>query len=255
MKAIILTIATLSIISTGCKTSEKHNLHHFDAAYLDEHSSKNSLDWEGTYTGTIPCADCRGIDTKISINKDLTYTKQVKYLGKHEDYITTKGNFVWDEIGSNIIIDDVSYMVGENTLIQLNQQKENIKGALATQYVLGKTATDTLLTNLKWELFELRGQEIERENKNIPFFTLDISNNSIAGSSGCNNFHGNFELKTGNKVSFSKIVATQKLCFNAPYEGPLLNALETIDNYTIKNDTLTLNKARMASLAKFVAVK
>ncbi len=28
-------------------------------------NSQNSLDWPGTYTGTLPCADCEGIKTEI----------------------------------------------------------------------------------------------------------------------------------------------------------------------------------------------
>lgn len=255
MKSTILTIALFSILSISCKTSENHHSHHYGTAFLDEHSSKNSMDWEGTYTGTIPCADCSGIVTKINIHKDLTYTKKEKYLGKSNEYITSEGNFSWDDIGSNITIDNTTYMVGENTLIQLNKQKENIKGALATQYVLSKVVTDTLLTDIKWELFELRGQLTEKENQNIPHFTINTSKDVLVGNAGCNNFHGNYNIKTGNRVTFSKIAATQKLCFNAPYEGALLGVLESIDNYTIKNDTLFLNKARMAPLAKFVAVK
>lgn len=255
MKTNLLVFPILSIFITACKTSEKHNSHHIDAAFLDEHSSKNSLDWAGTYTGTLPCADCSGIVTKISINDDLTYTKQIKYLGKSEDFITKKGNFTWDEIGSNITIDEKTYMVGENTLIQLNKQNENIKGALATQYVLGKIAIDKMLTDVQWELIELEGQVIEKENNTIPYFTLNSSSDDITGNAGCNNFHGNFMLKHGNRISFTKLASTQKLCFNTPYETPLLKVLETADNYTIKNDTLSLNKARMAPLAKFALVK
>lgn len=255
MRLPILTLTILSLAIGSCKTSEKHNSHHFDTAFLDEHSSKNSIDWQGTYTGTIPCADCSGIVTKIEINNNLTYSKQVKYLGKSDEFINTQGDFIWDDIGSNIIIEGTSYMVGEGSLIQLNQQKENIKGTLATEYVLTKTIVDTLLTDVKWELITLQGQVIEKENQNIPYFTINTKNENIHGSDGCNNFHGNFELKSGNRISFSKIAATQKLCFNAPYEGTLLKIFETVDNYTVKNDTLSLNKARMASMAKFVLVK
>ncbi|ANW95688.1 hypothetical protein AXE80_05085 [Wenyingzhuangia fucanilytica] len=255
MKNNILILAVISMVITGCKTSENHNIHHFNSSFLDEHNSKNSLDWGGTYTGTIPCADCEGIQTKISIHSDLTYTKEVKYLGKSDELITEKGKFDWDEIGSNIIIDETSYMVGENTLIQLNKQKENIKGALATQYVLSKIATDTILTDVQWELIELQGEEIEKENKNIPYFTLSTTDNNISGNSGCNNFHGSFDLKFGNRLSISRLASTQKLCFNAPYEGAMLKALEVMDNYAIKNDTLSINKARMAPLAKFVKVQ
>ena len=33
----------------------------------DMHTTMNSLDWDGTYTGILPCADCKGIETNITL--------------------------------------------------------------------------------------------------------------------------------------------------------------------------------------------
>lgn len=47
---------------------------------------------------------------------------------------------------------------------------------------------------------------------------------------------------------------TRMACIKPTVEEAFIKVLETADNYTVKNDTLQLNKARMAPLAKFVAV-
>ena len=47
-------------------------------------NSYNALDWEGTYMGIVPCADCEGIEKTILLNKENTYTLTSKYLGKKE---------------------------------------------------------------------------------------------------------------------------------------------------------------------------
>ena len=66
-------------------------------------NSQNSLDWEGTYKGIIPCADCEGIKTEITIKYDLTYVIKTIYLGKVDGKTFEKtGRFFWDKTGSNI---------------------------------------------------------------------------------------------------------------------------------------------------------
>ena len=255
MKKNIFAIIIASISIIACKTpTKKQDPHHFKTSIMDENSSKNSLDWEGTYKGTIPCADCNGIETKITIRKDSTYNKQIKYLGKIDNVIVKNGTYKWNEQGSSVIIDSVSYMIGKNTLIQLNIQKEIIDGSLATKYVLSKVVTNKKITDIKWELIELQGQKVKSKTTKIPFFTLKTTTNNITGNAGCNNFFGGYTLKVGNRIQFSKIATTQMFCKNAPYERPLLKMFETVDNYIVKNDTLYLHKAKMAPLMKFIAI-
>ena len=107
-------------------------------------NSQNSLDWQGTYKGVTPCADCEGIETEITLNDDLTYVIKTKYLGKGDGKVfEEKGSFTWDKSGSTIILNDLKgspnqYKVGENRLIQLDTKGKVITGALAEKYVLTK---------------------------------------------------------------------------------------------------------------------
>src|SRR5690348_12618341 len=48
----------------------------------DLHTSANSLDWKGAYKGVLPCADCPGIETAITLDSGNAYTIKSKYLGK-----------------------------------------------------------------------------------------------------------------------------------------------------------------------------
>lgn len=107
-------------------------------------NSQNSLDWEGTYKGIIPCADCQGIKTEIIIKDDLTYVLKTIYLGKADGKTFEEtGRFVWDKTGSNISLEGLNgsplqFKVGENKLIQLDMEGKIITGALAEKYVLTK---------------------------------------------------------------------------------------------------------------------
>ena len=111
---------------------------------VDSHNSQNSLDWQGTYKGVTPCADCEGIETEIVLNADLTFTLKTKYLGKGNGKIFQEaGSFVWDKTGGIISLEGLKgrpsqYKVGENRLIQLDMEGQVISGDLAEKYVLTK---------------------------------------------------------------------------------------------------------------------
>lgn len=107
-------------------------------------NNKTSLDWAGTYKGTVPCADCEGIETTISIDTDSNYTLTLNYLGKKDAVmVEKKGTFTWNDAGSTIILSGISdgathYLVGENKLIQLDLSGNRITGELAARYELAK---------------------------------------------------------------------------------------------------------------------
>ena len=105
------------------------------------HNSENSLDWSGTYEAVVPCADCPGIKTVLTLNKDKTFTISEEYLerkSKNED----KGTFDWDASGSVITLNGKSakykYKVGENKIIQLDMSGQPIDGPNKDLYVFTK---------------------------------------------------------------------------------------------------------------------
>lgn len=103
-------------------------------------NSMTSLDWDGTYKGELPCADCEGIKTVVTINSDKTYTIQETYLGKETTPIETEGTFEWDDQGQRIILSEErnAFFVGENTLTLLDSDGNKITGDLEALYVLRK---------------------------------------------------------------------------------------------------------------------
>jgi heat shock protein HslJ len=55
-------------------------------------------------------------------------------------------------------------------------------------------------------------------------------------------------------VHFKQLASTMMACENMADEEGLAKVLGMADNYTIVNDVLSLNKARMAPLARFKLV-
>ena len=102
-------------------------------------TSQNALEWEGSYKGLLPCADCSGIETPLPLKGDNSYRLQQVYQGKDESIFSESGKFTWDASGSKITLEDGSkYLVGENQLFMLDREGNRIPGSLAANYRLSK---------------------------------------------------------------------------------------------------------------------
>lgn len=164
----ILTITAASLILWGCN-SDRRQTETSDSVFIsmdsvdlpkdtaetdktettskkvtDGHNAANALDWTGTYKGVLPCADCEGIETEITIDDNMQYVIKTKYLGKGDGKtFEEKGVFSWDKDGTILTFEtpgeaSKKYFVGENTLTQLNPDGTKVTGALAKNYILKK---------------------------------------------------------------------------------------------------------------------
>ena len=101
-----------------------------DAVKVDMHDAESSLDYQGTYTGVFPAADCPGIDSL-----------HMKYLDRDSEF-DEKGAY---KVKGNLLTltpmdgQPEYYKVEENQVRKLNADKQPVTGALAENYVLKKT--------------------------------------------------------------------------------------------------------------------
>ena len=113
------------------------------------------------------------------------------------------------------------------------------------------------ITERHWKLVEINGEKVVMDGigSRTPYMILKQEDNRVNGNGGCNSFFGSYTLEDGNRIKFSQLGATQMACIsNAEIEPKFFRVLEMADNYNLKGDTLTLNRARMAPLARFEAV-
>jgi uncharacterized lipoprotein NlpE involved in copper resistance len=92
---------------------------------VDGHNSRNSLSWAGVYEGVLPCADCPGIKTRLTLRRDGSYERVTEYLSRPLPPQTVRGQFTWNAAGGAIALDAAGdgqpFMVGEGRLLQLNR--------------------------------------------------------------------------------------------------------------------------------------
>lgn len=96
-----------------------------------------------------------------------------------------------------------------------------------------------LLTKNQWVLSTLLGNVIGKSDfgQQLPFLNFG-DDGSINGSTGCNNFNGQFNL-SGTSLSLDPGAMTKKAC---PGEGEsnFLSALNSVKNFKIDGNTLKL---------------
>ena len=257
-KLLVFSIAALMIGTSACK--QKETVEQTQQEVKGD-TSKNSLDWEGTYTGVIPCADCPGIFIRLDLGSDDKYKMEQTYQKGGMEAIKSEGKFTWSADGSTITLEQVGQndfpselKVGENKLTIIGKDGKEIAGELAPDYILTKVNKD--LVEKYWKLTELMGQPVtykEGQGKEA-FMTLKMEGNRVHGNLGCNSFNGTYELKPGNRIKFSQMASTMMMCMNMETETKFNEILQQADNYNLNGDTLVLNKAKMAPLARFQAV-
>lgn len=87
------------------------------------HSSRNALDWAGTYEGVTPCADCPGIRLRLTLQADGRYELSTQYLDRQVVPQTVRGRFSWNAAGDTITLEgaDRQFRVGEGRLLLIDR--------------------------------------------------------------------------------------------------------------------------------------
>lgn len=95
----------------------------------------------GTYTGTLPGADCPGIETTLTLLQDSTFQLRMVYIDRETSF-EEEGRF-FQENDTLLAVQSKNghrqyYRIEQGSLRHLDADKNAIAGALADRYVLTK---------------------------------------------------------------------------------------------------------------------
>lgn len=144
-----LTILSLFICLVSCKKDQKEGEDSTaierTKEFKNEHNARTSLDYTGTYSGDLPCADCSSIRFKIDINENNTFHAKYIYVDKSNEVFEDKGYYKWLEEGNVITLkskdssNEYQFKIEENSLLMLSQDGKEIESALKEKYYLKKS--------------------------------------------------------------------------------------------------------------------
>ena len=137
---VILSISMLAACGSGSDQIAAN-----DSAFKTEVPKAFVINAE-EYTGSLPCADCEGIDVSLQLNKhDSSYIMTSVYKGSRVDSSnnTFKDTGTWNIHGVDTLYllhgsNSVKYIKTDTALIQLDGSGNRISGPLADKFILHK---------------------------------------------------------------------------------------------------------------------
>ncbi len=224
-------------------------------------NSRSMLDWGGKYAGTLPCADCEGIETTVLLKYNGSYVSTQRYLGKSGEIRRQEGPFEWSADGGSVTLNSGggsgpagSYLVGEERLFALDQKGQRITGAGADKYILDKVSI--AVTGRRWELLELAGKAVSppAAGGQRSYFVLEEGSTRVTGSGACNNFTATYKMSDRISIRFQNLASTRRACAPGNPENEFFEALKAASMYTFSGeDTLFLHPPEGSKMAKFAA--
>lgn len=123
-----------------CSCNNANNSQITDQDSNSQNPTESFWNCWGIYQGTIPAADCPGIDVTLEINKDNTFQSKFVYQERNitfEDQgLYTINDSILITIGENA--DTVYYKITDNSLKMLDQYKNEIPDEIGKLYILKK---------------------------------------------------------------------------------------------------------------------
>jgi len=222
---ILLSLLALTLTLTACMPGKDVDGLSPDAKADAAHNSRNSLDWAGVYEGVMPCADCPGIQTRLTLNGDQTYELSTLYLDRENTARIVRGRFSWQPNGNAITLDaqrgGQQFMVGEGRLAQLEagaapswpQPPQRELKRVATPAEAGMQRT---LESHRWMLTSAtgaQGQRIEGLSAGAGrpiVFSFAEGRLNIEG--GCNRIFGDYQIDGGSRLKVGRMASTMMAC-------------------------------------------
>lgn len=108
-----------------------------------------SLEFHGVFYGFLPCDDCNGIKTTLSLKQNDNYLLVTQPARDSSKEYYEKGKYIWDEEKKLVSLSPRKggkvpryYRIdNEGTLKQLNQDGSDVTGKLADNYILRRSDT------------------------------------------------------------------------------------------------------------------
>lgn len=145
MDKLILTFITTIVIlgmSCGRQSTEQSASEEMSDEFYDMHNARIALDYVGSYSGVLPCADCEGIRTEVILVDESQFIRKTQYIGQDDMVFEESGIYTWDEAGNTITLEGADepnqYFVSENRIFHLDKDGNRIEGELAEKYILKK---------------------------------------------------------------------------------------------------------------------
>ena len=222
---------------------------------VDIHNSRNSLDWAGTYEGVLPCADCPGTKTRLTLNWNGSYRLVTQAQGSQNAEKSVSGVFTWQPSGNAITLDErggrQQFSVGEGQLTLLQPEGGASQSA---NRVLTLTASAPTSGDLKQQLGRYRWTLVsasDANNRRIAGLppgqdhpvVLSFAGSRLSVQGPCNRLIGRYRVTPDHRLTVNAGASTMMACDSA-----LMQADTALSNLLAKPLQLQMTSRPSAQL-------
>lgn len=225
----------------------------------DLHTSQHALDWAGTYEGVLPCADCPGVRTRLTLKPDGRYELSTQYLERQPAANVEGGTFFWNAGGNTITLEGNGqrFAVGEGRLLALYRNAPT-DWASAPNQVLKRTSSAAAaptpaamqlqtLEDHRWTLVSATNAQGQPLGAVLPDaarpFVLNFSGSRLQVQGGCNALTGSFQLGPDGLLTVGRMASTMMAC-----DAPLMQADKALSDLLAKGLRVELGKGTPPNL-------
>jgi heat shock protein HslJ len=207
----------------------------------DMHNSRNSLDWAGTYEGVLPCADCPGTKTRLTLNYDGSYRLVTRAQGLQNAEKSVSGVFTWQPSGNAITLDErggrQQFSVGEGRLTLLRPEDGASQSPAAnltlTLAAPNRKDLEQQLGRYRWTLVFATDANNRRiaglpPGQDRPV-VLNFAGSRLSVQGPCNRLVGGYKVTGANQLTVNLAASTRMAC-----EPPLMRADSDLSNLLAK---------------------
>jgi heat shock protein HslJ len=235
-----LLLALFAVALAGCQPEKTTELPVAPSAeadpapVIDMHTSRIALDWAGMYEGLLVCADCAGIHTQLTLERDGRFEIVTRRLVRDAEPSSARGQFDW-EAGGNIIGLDAEgdgqrFAVGEGRLLLLEAGQtqpawDRADATLAQSSPAWRNTRQDLgdmLEDHRWMLVDATDAANERIDALFPdaerSFAFHFAGSRLHVQGGCNGFRGAFAIDADDRLEVTGAISTLMACA-APLMG------------------------------------
>ena len=110
------------------------------------------------------------------------------------------------------------------------------------------------IENKRWQLIELNGKRIEATPESA-YVIFHSQTGKMQGKAQCNMFSYGYSIKDNFRLEFDQHGVSTRMACPDGIETEFIQMLSLVDNFTTDGTYLSLNRGRVAPLARFVLVK
>lgn len=103
MKKLVLALLGVAVVTAAC-TNSLSNTQATAAEVSTQKEARDAnnptpevMDWDGRWSGVIPCASCPGIEVDLTFNNDGTFRLREEYQDRDGGPFVTEGTVSWDD--------------------------------------------------------------------------------------------------------------------------------------------------------------